>query len=71
MICKEGYEVKPCKSAAGYYMGTFDPEEGPNCRISSGYAKTAEEAEKLPLDRQDALENLACNGCGRCFCACK
>lgn len=67
MKCVKGFEVCPQRSAAGYYMGTFDPEEGPNCRLSSAYAKTAEEAKELPLDRQDAMENMFCNGCGNCF----
>ena len=65
-VCKKGLEVKPCKSAAGYYLGTYD-EEGPRCRLSSGYAKTEEEAlENLCYDRQCAEENRFCNGCGNC-----
>lgn len=67
MKCIKGFEVEPQRSAAGYYMGTFDPEEGLNCRLSSEYAKTVEEAKKLPLDRQSCMENEFCNGCGRCF----
>lgn len=67
MKCKKGYEVQPLKSAAGYYMGTYDKEGFPNCRISTQYAKTQEEAKKLALDRQCAEENYFCNGCGRCF----
>ena len=64
--CCKGYEVAPQRSDAGFYMGTFDPQEGPNCRLSSQYAKTATDAEKLPLDRQNAMENRFCNGCGNC-----
>ena len=67
MKCIKGYEVEPQRSAAGYYMGTVDEDQCPNCRISSSYAKTAEEAKNLPLDRQNADENVFCNGCGRCF----
>ena len=70
MKCVKGYEVQPLRSAAGYYMGTLDDEGFPNCRLSSGYAKTAEKAKELPLDRQGgymAPENEFCNGCGRCF----
>ena len=67
MKCIKGYEVQPLRSAAGYYMGTFDMEEGPICRLSSAYADNADDAENLPLDRQDASENMFCNGCGNCF----
>ena len=67
MQCIKGYEVEPQRSAAGYFMGTFDPIEGPNCRLTTRYAKTAAEAEKLPLDRQNAAENFFCNKCGKCF----
>ena len=65
--CKKGYTVEPQRSAAGYYMGTKDEEGFPNCRISNGYAKTAEDATKLLLDRQDSMENQFCHGgCGCC-----
>ena len=67
MKCIKGYEVEPLRSGAGYYMGTFDPEDGPNCRLTTSYAKTPEEAKGLPLDRQIAYENVFCNGCGNCF----
>ena len=67
MKCKKGFEVTPLKSFSGYYMGTFDPEEGPNCRLSTEYAKTVEGAQSLALDRQNADENIFCNGCGNCF----
>ncbi|MBO7713749.1 MAG: hypothetical protein J6S85_09285 [Methanobrevibacter sp.] len=60
MKCVKGYEIRALKSAAGWYMGTTDDEGFPNCRISSQYAKTKEEAEKLLLDRQDASENQFC-----------
>lgn len=48
-------------------MGAIDYEEGPICRITSLYAKDAEGARSLLLDRQDADENVFCNGCGKCF----
>lgn len=64
--CKQGLEVKAYSSGAGYYLGTYD-EDGPRCRISSGYAKTEAEAlETLCYDRQSAEENRFCNGCGNC-----
>lgn len=67
MKCVKGYEVEPQKSAAGYYMGTIDYDGIPKCRISSKYAESVEEAKSLPLDRQSAMENEYCNGCGNCF----
>ena len=68
MKCKKGYDVKPLKSAAGYYIGTLDPEGFPNCRISSGYAESEEEAVMLPLDRQiGCIENEFCNEGKGCF----
>ena len=67
MKCVKGYEVEPQRSAAGYYLGTVDEFGCPNCRISSRYAKTKEDAEKLPMDRQSVMENEFCNGCGKCF----
>ena len=66
-ICKKGYEVKPFKCFSGWYLGTMDPEGGPNCRLSQSYAKTAKEAEKLDLMRCNAMENQFCaggEGCG-------
>lgn len=68
MICRKGYEVKPLRSACGWYMGTVTEEGYPNCRISTQYAKTEQDAEKLPLDRQTScIENEFCN-CGKgCF----
>lgn len=67
MKCKRNYEVKVMKSNAGYYRGTADEQGFPNCRLTTRYAKTIEDAEHLPLDRQTASENQFCNGCGRCF----
>ena len=68
MKCIKGYEVQPLKSGAGWYLGTLDEEGLPNCRISTRYAKTKEEAEELPADRQtNCIENEWCNGGCGCF----
>lgn len=65
MKCAKGYEIKPLKSAAGWYLGTLDMEGFPNCRLSSNYAQTEEDAKHLFMDRQMASENEFCNGgCG-------
>lgn len=37
--CIKGYELKVFKSPAGYYVGTVDEEEIPNCKISGYYKK--------------------------------
>ena len=67
MKCKHGYEIKPHKSAAGWYMGTFNELGEPMCRLSTDYAKTEEEAWKLPLNRGYAMEIQYCNGGGSCL----
>lgn len=68
MKCKKGYEVKPLRSYAGWYMGTVDEEGFPNCRISTRYADSGEKALSLPLDRQcGCIENEFCNGGKGCF----
>lgn len=65
MKCSQGYEIRPLKSAAGWYLGTTDFDGYPKCRISTQYAPTEEEAKKLFMDRQMAAENEFCNGgCG-------
>ena len=65
MKCAKGYEIKPLKSAAGWYLGTLDVEGFPNCRLTSNYAQTEEDAKYLFMDRQMACENEFCNGgCG-------
>lgn len=66
MKCVRGYEVRPYKSGAGWYLGTHDEEGFPQCRISSEYAKTEEEAWNLLIDRCNASENQFCSG-GFCF----
>lgn len=66
MKCVRGFEVKPYRSGAGWYLGTHDEEGYPQCRVSSCYAKIEEEAMKLPIDRCGASENVFCSG-GYCF----
>ena len=66
--CIKGYEIQVLRSAAGYYIGTLDEDGLPNCRISTQYAKTAEEAKDLAPDRQfGCTENEWCNGGKGCF----
>lgn len=65
-VCKKGYEVRPQKSAAGYYMGTVDGDGCPNCRLTTQYSKDKNGAYQLPLDRQAATENRFCNRTGKC-----
>ena len=68
MKCIKGYEVQACRSACCWYMGTLDEDGCPNCRISRGYAETADDAERLVLDRQvGCIENEWCNGGNGCF----
>ena len=68
MKCIKGYEITACRSAAGWYMGTVDEDGCPNCRLTTQYARSAEEAEQLPLDRQcGCMENEWCNGGKGCF----
>ena len=45
MKCVKGYEIKPMKSAAGWYVGTTDKDGFPMCRISD-YYKNKETAQK-------------------------
>lgn len=65
MKCKKGFDVCAHKSAAGYYLGTWD-EEGPRCRLTTAYAPTIEEAMTLEIDRECAMENSFCNGGAGC-----
>lgn len=72
--CYQDYEVSVHRSTAGYYIGVFDPEEGPLCRISADYYPTREAAELALLNgfhhRMNAMENTFCNGCGDCRLHC-
>ena len=68
MQFKKGFQIQPMPSHMGYYMGTVDEQGFPNCRVSSRYAKTQEEALTLPLDRQSGcIENEFCNNGSGCF----
>lgn len=69
MKCIKNHEVEILKSAAGYYLGTVDPDDHmPYCRISKEYAKTEKEAKKLLMNRQTScIENNFCNGGRGCF----
>ena len=67
MKCVQGLEVQVLHSPAGYYLGTLTPDGLPNCRVSTQYARTKEEAKKLRPDRQYAMEIGYCNGGMGCF----
>lgn len=61
MKCVRGFEVKPMKSAAGWYMGTMTAE-GPQCRMTNKYYRTPEEAEKnMQKDYRYCEENNFCS----------
>lgn len=66
--CKQGYDVTAQRSPAGYFLGTFDPEEGPNCKLSSEYTLTSEDVVFLKPDRMyDSGNEIAfCNECKGC-----
>ena len=62
MKCVNGYEIKPMKSAAGWYMGTSTEEGFPQCRITTNYYETAEEAEQnMHKDYRFCEENDFCS----------
>ena len=70
--CKKGFEIEVLSSNAGFYIGTFDPEEGPNCRISEQYFKTREQAERrlanMSFTQRWCDENDFCHqGTGCCI----
>jgi hypothetical protein len=66
MKCIKGYEIEVLSSGAGYYIGVFDDEVGPVCRISRDYYKNRKIAEEVFKARswtsRDCLENNLCNG---------
>lgn len=68
MKCKKGLEIKCYKSAAGYYLGTYEIDGCPNCRIS-GYFKEPVEPRVHLLNRIDAMENQFCHGYSSCLTA--
>lgn len=62
MKCVNGLEIKPMKSAAGWYMGTVTKEGYPKCRMTSQYYNTAEEAQKnMKQDYRHCAENEFCS----------
>jgi len=68
LVCKKGYTIQALKSAAGWYLGTVDDQGFPNCRISTGYAETEDDAVNLEMDRQvGCIENEYCNKGTGCF----
>ena len=60
MKCRKGFEIKAYHSPAGWYLGTRDEMGFPQCRIS-GYAKTEDDAYRLPFTREYAEENRYCH----------
>ena len=68
LVCRKGFAIQACKSAAGWYLGTVDDQGFPNCRISTGYASTESDAANLEMDRQTGcIENEYCNQGLGCF----
>jgi hypothetical protein len=57
--CQKGNKIQVLKSNAGYYIGTLDEDECPNCRISQ-YAKKPDDP-ILNIERE-CMENQYCNG---------
>lgn len=50
LYCKEKVRPQVCQSAAGYYIGSKDPEDGsPFSRESEEYYPTHEDAERALL----------------------
>ena len=64
--CTKGYTLQALQSNAGYYIGTFDPNEGPICRLSEEYYKTKEIAldalKTNTFTQRSAPENMFCCG---------
>ena len=63
--CKENLPVQVCSSQAGFYIGTMEPGQGPNCRISKYYGsaeQAARELQKMTFERRKCVENDWC-GC--------
>lgn len=67
MNCRKGYELKPYKSAAGWYVGTRDEDGCPYCRISEQYYKTQDDCQramnaKTYIVRQSFETDACCGG---------
>lgn len=69
LVCACGYTAEVLHTPAGYYVGTVDPEEGPQCRCSGYYASKEEAEEALRYRTFDLVcdENIFCNGGWGCF----
>ena len=68
MKCIKGYEIEPMKSAAGWYMGTRTEDGCPNCRVTSKYYRTADEAiDNMKKDYRYAEENNFCSRGRVCY----
>lgn len=68
MRCVNGYEIEALKSAAGYYIGTRTEEGMPQCRISSTYYPSKEEALiRIGKDYRICMENEFCSGGRNCY----
>lgn len=68
MKCINGFEIKPLKSAAGWYMGTTTEEGFPNCRVTANYYNTKEEAEfHMKHDYRYCEENNWCSHGLSCY----
>ena len=59
MTCKRGYKLQVCQSNAGYYVGTIDNFNCPNCRLSAYGASSDEEV--LDISRDYAMEIEYCS----------
>lgn len=63
--CIRGDVVQVLRSTTGFYLGTFDEETGPQCRVSD-YYKTYEDANRALWSRDFSIrrcaENLYCSG---------
>jgi hypothetical protein len=70
MKCIKGFDVKVLHSNAGYYIGTLDDMESPNCRVSVGYYRKEQDAQNAlknnSFANRECMENRYCNGGGEC-----
>lgn len=68
MTCIKGKEIKPMKSAAGWYMGTSDENGLPYCRITAHYYSSAKDAEEnMVKDYRYCQENNWCSRGMSCY----
>lgn len=64
MECVKGYNLEILRSNAGYYIGTLDEENMPNCRMTEGYAKTRKDV--LSLKPRHSFEIQHCSNGNLC-----